>query len=61
MELGFKYSKIKFSDLGASLEVNSLFLHGKSIWLGLKYIILESSMVTISSHYFLSPEIERFF
>lgn len=53
MEFVLKYSKMKFSDVGATLEVNSVFLHGKSIWLGLKYIILESSLVTLFS---LLPE-----
>lgn len=49
MESVLKYSKVEFSDVGATPEVNSIFLHGKSIWLGLKGIILEIFLGTTSS------------
>lgn len=36
VESVFKYSQVEFSDGGTTLEMNLVFLHGKSIWLGLK-------------------------
>ena len=40
MEPVLIYRQGEFSDVGASLKMNSVFLHGKSIWLGLKWITL---------------------
>lgn len=48
MEFVFKYSKVEFSDVGVILEVNLIFFYGKSIWFGLKGIILEIFLGIIS-------------
>lgn len=40
MESVLKYSQVEFNDVGTTLEVNSVFLQSKSIWLSLNWIIL---------------------